>query len=66
MSEIRSSHFSSSRGFGRMNLVTLLSPPKDKKALVKMMEHQLKERKNTEGKMSSNNVNLPKYFLSAL
>lgn len=60
MSEIRSSHFSSSRGFGRMNLVTLLSPPKDKKALVKMMEHQLKERKNTEGKMSSNNVNLLK------
>ena len=53
-SEIRSSHFSSN-SFGRMNLITLLSPPKDKKALVKMIEHQYKERKMTEKSQQSNN-----------
>lgn len=55
VSEVRSSHFSSNANFGKMNLVTLLSPPKDKKAFIKMMEHKYKERKNTVAS-SNNNI----------
>lgn len=47
-SELRASRFSSTKNPNncpRLNLVNLLSPPKDKKAFIKTVEQQIKEKK---------------------
>lgn len=46
-SEMRLSHYSYVNTFGKMNLMMLLSPEKEKKALIKTMEKQYKERKSS-------------------
>ena len=57
-SEIRSSRVSYSRignNNAKMNLVNLLSPPKDKKVFIKNVEQQIKEKQSSLSPSSSNN-----------
>lgn len=57
-SELRNSRFSYSKNTNnstRLNLVNLLSPPKDKKSFIKTVEQQIKDKKSMSP-MSSHNV----------
>lgn len=59
ISEMRSSNDSFANNFGKMNLMTLLSPEKEKKALIKTMEQNYKKSKTNPPQISQlgKNVN---------
>ena len=63
-SDIKNSHFNSSsmnQHFGKMNLVTLLSPSKDKKNYIKSIESNFKKKKSVSNIGTiNNNLNINK------